>query len=112
VTPCRIFDSRSGQALSPGIVQPVQVTGACQIPAAAKAVSVNITVVGPNGAGYIVFYPGDEVPPLSSAINYRAGQTRANNAILKLGAAGNLAALSIQEGWAVDVIVDVNGYFQ
>jgi subtilisin family serine protease len=112
VTPCRIFDSRSGQALSPGIVQPVQVTGACQIPAAAKAVSVNITVVGPNGGGYIVFYPGDEVPPLSSAINYRAGQTRANNAILKLGAAGNLAALSIQEGWAVDVIVDVNGYFQ
>lgn len=112
LTPCRIFDSRSQQPLSSGIVRTVQVTGACQIPATAKAVSVNVTVVGPSSAGYVVFYPGDEVPPLSSAINYRTGQIRANNAILKLGATGTLAALANQQGGVVDVIVDVNGYFQ
>jgi len=46
-------------------------------------------------------------------INYSAGQTRANNAIVTLGGAtGSLVVFSGQAAGAVHVIVDVNGYFE
>jgi subtilisin family serine protease len=114
VTPCRIFDSRSPAApLLSGVARSIQVAGGCGIPPTARAVSVNVTIVGPTGAGHLALYPGDEAPPLTSSLNFQAGQTRANNAFLKLGGAGSLAALaSMPGGGQVHVIVDVNGYFQ
>jgi streptogramin lyase len=46
---------------------------------------------GPDGAmwvttaGYLTLYPSGSTPPLASVINFRAGQTRANNAIVPFG---------------------------
>jgi subtilisin family serine protease len=113
VTPCRIFDSRSTFIVSNGDPRPVQITGGCQIPVTAKAVSLNVTVVAPNRAGYVSLYPGGEQPPTASTINFAQSQTRANNAVLKLGTDGSLTALLINgSGGQTHVIVDVNGYFQ
>ena len=51
--------------------------------------------------------------PGSSTLNFRAAQTRANNAIVPLGAAGAIAVVSGQPpGGSVHVIIDVNGYFR
>jgi len=51
-------------------------------------VSVNITITGPTAEARLTFWPNGTSPPLVSTINFRVGQTRANNAILVLGAAG------------------------
>ena len=51
--------------------------------------------------------------PTVSSINYVAGQTRANNAVVPLNASGAMAAFVGQPaGTTVHLIVDVNGYFQ
>jgi len=43
----------------------------------------------------------------------RVGQTRANNAVLTLGAAGDIVILCDMPGsGTVQVILDVNGYFE
>jgi len=50
--------------------------------------------------------------PLVSTINYRAGQTRANDAVAVLGAAGDLTVHCDQGAGTAHLILDVNGYFQ
>jgi len=113
LAPCRLFDSRTSQPLVSGTPRSLQVTGACQIPAGARALSANVAVVSPTGAGYLVLYPGNEAQPLSSTVNFQAGQVRANNAILKLDPSGALQALAIIQGAGqTHVVVDVNGYYQ
>jgi len=47
----------------------------------------------------------------SSTINYSAGQIRANNAIIALGAAGDVQVFCGQGFGTADLIIDVNGYF-
>jgi hypothetical protein len=47
-----------------------------------------------------------------SALNYSATQTRGNNAIIALGAAGDLAVYCSQASGTAQFILDVNGYFQ
>jgi len=57
-------------------------------------------------------YPADEPLPPSSSLNYSAGQTRANNAVVPLSATGVLAARASQApGTTTQLILDVNGYF-
>ncbi len=113
LVPCRLFDSRTSQPLASGAPRSIQATGACQIPAGARALSANITVVSPTGAGYVVLYPGNEAQPLSSTVNFHAGQVLANNAILKLDPNGALQALAVIQGSGqTQVVVDVNGYYQ
>lgn len=119
LTPCRLLDTRGatgplgGPALQPGQDRVFALTGVCGVPAGSKALSLNLTVTGPTGAGYLTLHPGDGLPPLSSTINFRAGQTRANNAVIPLASdgSGSLAILN-GSGGTVNVILDVNGYFQ
>ena len=118
LAPCRLVDTRNapgplgGPALSSGAVRNFALTGTCGIPANAKALSLNVTVVGGTGAGYIRFSPACQLP-VSTIINFNAGQTRANNALLALGAGGILTAGATVNGpGTVHLILDVNGYFQ
>jgi hypothetical protein len=118
--PCRLLDTRNpygpygGPALPPGGQRVVAAAGQCGIPATAKALSVNVTVVAPPGAGHLRFFPGNATPPGTSSINFGAGQTRANNAVLMLASSGSgtLAVLNNTAAGTVHLIVDVNGYFQ
>ncbi|HEX7833592.1 MAG TPA: hypothetical protein VF787_28325 [Thermoanaerobaculia bacterium] len=111
VTPCRVTDTRSATTAPPNSTTLVQVTGVCGIPSTAKAVVLNITAVAPSASGALVVYPGTgAAPPNTSTLSYRAGRTRANNAVSRLSSAGRLGVHNI--GPAVDYIVDVTGYFQ
>ena len=58
-------------------------------------------------------YAGDGTAPNTSTINFNAGSTRANNALLQISSDG-VGSLKLRNNGAglVDVIVDVNGYFQ
>ncbi len=115
VTPCRIADTRDtdgpygGPALLAGGERVFVVANRCGIPATAKAVSLNVTVTQPAAPGFVILYPGGSPAPSVSAINFRAGQTRANNAIVPLGAGGTLAVQSIAP---THFIIDANGYFE
>jgi plastocyanin len=119
VTPCRIIDTRAlagptgGPALGNGATRDFLLAGHCGIPAGATAVAVNIAVTQPtNGPGFLTLYPAGTARPLFAAINYAAGQTRANNAILPLGALGDISVYCAQGGGTVHFILDVTGYFQ
>lgn len=118
VTPCRLVDTRDpagplgGPALAASSNRSFTAAGQCGVPVTAKAVSVNVTVTQATAAGDLRLYPGGTSAPFTSVINYGAGQTRANNAIAALGAAGDLAVQSDQTSGTVHLIVDVTGYFQ
>ncbi len=118
VTPCRLFDTRNpagplaGPALVAGADRTFTVAGQCGVPATARALSLNVTVTQPGAAGDLRFFPGGSAAPLVSTINYRAGQTRANDAVAVLGAAGDLTVHCDQGAGTAHLILDVNGYFQ
>ncbi len=118
LTPCRLLDTRDpagpwgGPALSAGAVRTFVIAGRCSVPVTANAVSVNATVTQPTTLGHLVFFPGGSPQPLVSTINYRAGQTRANNAIVRLGADGTISVACGQASGTTHFILDINGYFQ
>jgi len=118
VPPCRLVDTRNpngplgGPSLGAGTLRVFNSIGSCGIPAGAKSLSVNVTVVAPMATGFLSLYPGNAIPMGTSSLNFSAGQTRASNAIVKLSTDG-LGTLAVQNGAPgnVNVIVDVNGYF-
>jgi predicted outer membrane repeat protein len=119
LAPCRVLDTRNpdgpygGPALSGGTERTFVLAGACGIPATATAVSVNITETQPQGSGHLRVYPAGTSIPNAAVINFSVGQTRANNAILLLGANGGITVFpGIGTGLHVDFIVDVVGYFE
>ena len=116
VAPCRILDTRDppgpwgGPPLG-GADRTFVVAGRCGVPATARAVSVNLTVVQPTADGFLSIYPAGGATPTSSLINFRAGQVRANNAVLMLGASGDVVVRNGSAG-SVHFLLDVNGYFE
>ncbi len=113
LAPCRVIDTRNPDlALAAGATRNVTVAGQCEIPLSAKAVSINVTVTQPAAAGNLVVFPAGIPPPATSTINYRAGQTRANNAIIQLGSNGDIQVFANQGAGTVHFIVDVNGYYE
>jgi hypothetical protein len=74
---------------------------------------LNVTVTNPTASGHVSF-PG-EAPlcqPDTSTINFSAGQTRANNAVITLDAGGLLAYPVLVGSGTVDLILDVSGYLE
>ncbi len=119
VTPCRAVDTRNpngsagGPILSAGGARAFQMAGTCGIPATARAVVMNVTVTGPTAAGDLAIFPtGTSSPTGSTAINFRAGQTRANNFVARLGTTGDIAVFTQMASGSVHFIIDVSGYFE
>jgi hypothetical protein len=116
VTPCRQLDTRTGTGtpLAASSTLPVPLIGApCGIPSGATSASVNVTVTQQTAQGFLTVYPADETLPVTSNINFTVGLTRANNAILRLSGDGTgRVSVFNGSGGTVQVIIDVNGYFQ
>jgi hypothetical protein len=120
LAPCRILDTRlasgpyGGPATLPNTERVVVAAGRCGIPATARALSLNVTAVGAPGTGHLRLYPGNATPPIVANVNYSAGQTRGNNAIVMLASSGTgtFAFKSFTPAGAIHVVVDVNGYFE
>lgn len=117
IAPCRLIDTRQasspwgGPALVGGATRAIAVTGHCQLPLSAVAISVNVTVVAPAASGHLQLFAMGTPAPETSTVNYAAGQTRANQAIVALGSNGALVAVAHQAGGTTDLVVDVTGYF-
>ncbi|MES1244186.1 MAG: hypothetical protein ABUT39_21455 [Acidobacteriota bacterium] len=116
--PCRLLDTRTpedGPALVSGRSELLAVHGACGIPDTARALAVNITAIGATSGGNLRLHEGGVAPPGSSALNFAAGLTRANNAIVALtpGARRGLTVTPfVSDGGTVHVLIDVTGYFE
>ncbi len=115
VTPCRLIDTRlpsGAPALGAQATRRLTIASACGIPPTAQAVSVNVAITAPTAGGNLRLFPAGAPLPLVSSINYSAGQTRTNNAIVSLGPDGDLDVFCAQASGTVQLILDVNGYFQ
>ena len=118
VTLCRVLDTRlpdgplGGPALASDANRNFAIAGSCGIPVTAKAISANVTVTQPGAPGHLSLFPAGFALPFVSSINFGAGQTRANNATLPLGAGGAITVRSFLLGGTVHFILDVNGYYE
>lgn len=128
VTPERWVDTRSNYPfnmnfpMGPGATSSVRFAGARSplngsdypgaiptIPADAKSVAVNVTVTGPTASGFLTLWPTGSARPTASNINFVAGQTIANLAIVKVSPDGRVDTFNASG--STHVIIDVVGYF-
>lgn len=113
LVPSRILDSRSGNGLSgkwtAGQTRALQVTGRGNVPAGATAVVINLTATGPTAASNLRAWPAGEAQPNVSNLNFTAGQTIPNLAVVKLSSDGRINIRN-QSG-ETHVLGDVVGYF-
>ena len=109
-TPCRVVDTRFGQApiVAGGTTRVFSVSGVCGIPATAKAFSLNVTVVPEGPLAYLTLWPTGVAQPLVSTLNSFQGRVLANAAIVPAGTNGTV---SLYVTNPTHVILDVNGYF-
>jgi hypothetical protein len=118
IPPCRLLDTRNsagpwgGPALAAGAQRTFDVVGRCSIPVGTRAIAVNMAVTQSTAPGNLILFPGGASVPVVSAINYGAGQTRANNAIVPLSVGGTIGVFVNQSSGSTHFILDVAGYFQ
>jgi hypothetical protein len=70
---------------------------------------LNITVTNTTGSGFITVWPEGGTFPTVSTLNFVAGQTIANAAIVPSGTGGGISVVAGVHG--TDLIIDINGYF-
>ena len=120
VTPCRVADTRVGWGFSGDYGPPaleaasprtfnIVASGCTGLPARVSGFSLNFTAVNPVGRGHLRAWPAGGVMPTVSALNFIAGQTVANAAIVPAGSETSISVMAGVSG--TDLIIDVNGYF-
>lgn len=118
LTPCRVLDTRvslngfNALALQPYETRNANVAGVCGIPSGAAAISANLTVTNVGAQGELVVFPADVSQPNTNAISFRAGRTRANNAVVSLSSGSTMFSVFNNSAATVDFILDVNGFFR
>jgi hypothetical protein len=112
MVPVRALDTRAGIGASRRkVVAGETVTlrlGGAVVPDGTAAVSLNVTVTEPDGAGYVTVFPCGSAPPLASNLNYDAGETIANLTTVALDADGDVCLYTMA---GAHLIADVDGYF-
>ena len=86
----------------------VKVAGTTRIPSDARSVIANLTAVNASAEGFVTAYRCGETVPVTSNLNFRAGQTIANLATVTPDTNGNICLFS---NVAVDLLLDVSGSF-
>src|SRR5262245_794685 len=119
IAPCRLADTRVGSGFGgafgpPSLIATIPrvfpVAGHCALPPTAQVVSANVTVTNTAGLGFISVWPDgapQPVPPVA-ALTFSTGQTISNALIATLGATGGI---TVYPKVGLDVIIDINGYF-
>ena len=111
--PSRILDSRDGTGgysspWGPWAGRTLPVAGIAGVPTDAQAVMINVTVTNATAASYLTAWPSGQSLPVASNLNFGAGATVPNLALVPIGGDGRIAIFNLLG--TVDVIVDVVGY--
>jgi len=119
LSPCRVLDTRNptgplgAPPLQAGATRTFDPAASpCGIPADAVAISANLTVTNVGAPGELVVFPSDVLRPNTSALSFRAGRTRANNAIVSFSKSSTTFSIFNNSAATVDFILDVNGFFR
>lgn len=126
-TPCRILDtrvaggpiggtfSRDFNALVGGggnfTSQGGSATDCAAVAAGQAAVVINLTAVGPAGAGFATAYPFGVTRPLASSVNYTAGATVANTIVVKLPNPLTTKDFTVYTFASSNFVADIVGYY-
>lgn len=110
VTPCRLVDTRGGTPLTNGS-RNFTLTGPCNIPITATALTLNVTAITPPSNGFLALHAAGIPGGNTSSLNFRTNKTRSNNALVPLGANGAITIDTSVAG-SVNVVIDVSGYYQ
>lgn len=109
--PLRVIDTRERPeglvGPSSGSVLTVPLAGVGTIPATARAVVANVTVVDPVAGGFATAYPCDQPTPDTSSVNFAAREIRPNLVVSRLDDAGRMCVFASQPA---HVVVDVSAY--
>jgi hypothetical protein len=114
INPTRLLDTRNGiggpaRAFGAWETRTLRVAGVAGVPTSATSVVVNITSVAATASGYTTAYPAGQEVPNASNLNYPGGTIRANLAVVKVGASGQISLLAAEAG--THLIVDVLGSY-
>ncbi len=114
VPACTLFDSRraaDGPAPRSNVRRTVAVHGACGVPAGAKTLTVQVTLLQASGKGNVRIYPGGVTATPAVTLRFQKGQTVTRSLTLPLGSDGKLDLLPFVAGnGTVHVAIEVNGY--
>ncbi|WP_441245725.1 S53 family peptidase [Kitasatospora sp. McL0602] len=114
LAPTRLLDTRdhSGRGTVAGrSAVSLQIAGKGGVPASgATAAVLNVTAVDTAAGGWLTAYPSGVDRPLASNLNWVPGQTVPNAVIVPIGADGRIALYN-GSGGAMDIVVDIAGYF-
>ena len=120
--PARLLDTRPGESTvdgkavggrfdrAPGSTLVLPIAGRGGVPATATSVVLNVTADGASGSGFVTVHPCDGPLSRASNLNFVAGTSIANGAIVPLAADGTVC-LFVGGAGSVHLIVDVSGYF-
>ncbi|MGB3443093.1 MAG: hypothetical protein WBA97_30495 [Actinophytocola sp.] len=112
VSPVRVLDTHTGTGAPTGPVgagRVVTLDLAARVPASATAVVLNVTGVSPTAATFVTVFPGGAARPTASNINLVAGDVRANQVTVALGA-GRKVSLFNNSG-SVHLVADLAGHY-
>jgi hypothetical protein len=115
MTPCRLVDTRlaagalGGPSLTANVTRTFPLlSSSCNIPATARAYSLNYTAIPQGPLGFLTTWPAGQTQPLVSTLNAVTGTVTANAAIVPAGTNGDI---SVFVSHPSDLVIDVNGYF-
>jgi len=105
----------NGLTLGPGQTLTIQVSGTNPsgtvtggVPSSATSVVLNVTVTDTTAPSYLTVWPAGGALPLSSSVNWSAGQTVPNLVTVGLSSTGQVSLYN--DAGNVDVVVDVEGW--
>lgn len=119
-TPCRVLDTRNaigtygGPKLVAGATRNFSIAtsgGSCisTLPDGVTAVSINVTLVNEDSAGFATVFAGGATRPLAATVNAPAANTVVNNGVIvPLGASGSV---DVFVSMNTHMVVDITGYF-
>jgi hypothetical protein len=109
LVPARLLDTRTTSSVVAGVPTEVQITGLPGgPPSGAGAVALNVTITNPAAPSFLTIWPTGVARPLSSNLNFGAGQTVPNMVLVKLGSGGKISLFTPTNA---DVVIDVLGSF-
>jgi hypothetical protein len=120
-SPSRICDTRptyisgltdqcTGETIGAGGTLSVAVEGQGSVPASGvTAAVVNVTVTDTSQSSYLTAWPAGATLPVASDLNWVAGDTVPNMAVVAIGTSGSIDLYN--NAGSTDVVVDVMGWY-
>jgi hypothetical protein len=111
-TPLRVLDTRHGTGAPEAAVPSggrVRLNLSNDVPAGTAAVVLNVTVTQPSKGGWLAVTPDSSTVPGTSSLNFRPGQTLANQVIVPLS--NGVADFYNGSPGTLQVVADLDGYY-